>query len=314
MSCRVGTVAVLCLLVSLLACKALKEEPKGPDYSSLSFEQLPAAPAFEVAGWAETPPKLDAPRPRLVVAWTTWCPTCTAETPALNALYKKYEGKIDFVALSDESVGDLVSHVQQRPVSVRRVFPVAADSDVDTMHVYGRAVGEAKVTLPKAWLVHRGKILWHGSPADVQPAIDEVLTTGDAAVARKARSRIEALGTAYQGAFAKGGSAGATAQAEQLLTAATGYGYTTILLVARLLDAEPKPDAAFAVKLAKLANDASFNADYVHLSILAMAQWENGQRADARDTQARSVTLCRDLKGECEDVETQLAEYRKAGE
>ncbi|MEZ4374955.1 MAG: TlpA disulfide reductase family protein [Polyangiaceae bacterium] len=280
----------------------------------MSFEQLPAAPAFEVAGWAEAPPALDAARPRLVVAWTTWCPTCTAETPTLNALYKKYQGKIDFVALSDEPIGDLTSQAQQRSVSVRRVFPVAADSDVDTMHVYGRAVGEAKVTLPKAWLVHRGKILWHGSPADAQPAVDEVLSTRDAAVARKARARIAALGAAYQNAFAEGGSAAASAQADQLLTAATGYGYTTILLVARLLDGESKPDTAFAVKLAKLANDASFNADYTHLSILAMAQWDNGERAEARETQARSVMLCRDLKGDCENVETQLAQYRTLGE
>ncbi|SHJ00484.1 TlpA family protein disulfide reductase [Algibacter luteus] len=38
----------------------------------------------------------------LVNFWATWCPPCIAEMPSMEALYKDYSGKIDFVFVSNE--------------------------------------------------------------------------------------------------------------------------------------------------------------------------------------------------------------------
>ncbi|WP_252723229.1 TlpA family protein disulfide reductase [Pseudotamlana agarivorans] len=34
--------------------------------------------------------------------WGTWCPPCIAEMPSMQALYKDYKDKVEFVFISDE--------------------------------------------------------------------------------------------------------------------------------------------------------------------------------------------------------------------
>jgi thiol-disulfide isomerase/thioredoxin len=39
--------------------------------------------------------------------WATWCPPCTQEMPGIESLYRKFNGKVGFTCISNESISDL---------------------------------------------------------------------------------------------------------------------------------------------------------------------------------------------------------------
>ena len=50
-------------------------------------------------------PKIGGDSAKVVVVerWATWCPPCVASIPHLNALYDKYNGRVEFVGVTDET-------------------------------------------------------------------------------------------------------------------------------------------------------------------------------------------------------------------
>lgn len=50
-------------------------------------------------------------KPTLVNFWATWCPPCRAEIPALDDFTKRYKGRVDVVALSDEPLKTIEGYV-----------------------------------------------------------------------------------------------------------------------------------------------------------------------------------------------------------
>lgn len=63
------------------------------------------APQFEAATTNGTFSLADATQPVFLEVFATWCPHCQRETSVIDQLYKKYKGRVDFVAVTGSSVG-----------------------------------------------------------------------------------------------------------------------------------------------------------------------------------------------------------------
>lgn len=105
-----------------------------PPYNQLSVGD--SAPLFSAAT-TQGAFSLDAThRPVFLEVFATWCPHCQRETVVLNQLYKKYQKRVDFVAVtgspyahdraSPESMPDVLGFVQYFRVQ----YPVAFDGSL----------------------------------------------------------------------------------------------------------------------------------------------------------------------------------------
>ena len=80
--------------------------------------------------------------PVFLEVFATWCPHCQRETSVIDQLYKKYKGRVDFVAVTGSSVGmdhqspaseqDTLTYAQQ----FHAQYPVAFDGSLDVAKEY----------------------------------------------------------------------------------------------------------------------------------------------------------------------------------
>ena len=81
-------------------------------------------------------------KPVFLEVFATWCPHCQRETAVINALYHRYAGKLDFVAvsgspyandrLSPESLSDVLGFAHYFKVQ----YPIAYDASLDVAKSY----------------------------------------------------------------------------------------------------------------------------------------------------------------------------------
>jgi len=89
--------------------------------SAAVFTTAPVFAADETAGWQDNKPQslesLKAPV-RVVNLWATWCGPCRSLGPKLEAVAKKYEGKIDFYKVDVDKNAELsqIFRVQSIPM------------------------------------------------------------------------------------------------------------------------------------------------------------------------------------------------------
>jgi thiol-disulfide isomerase/thioredoxin len=105
------------------------------------------APAFEVAGLTSQTVSLDSLRGKVVFLnfWATWCKPCVNELPAIQDLYKRYEGRQDFAVVAiacDESetqaVREFVIDFNKKSTSATPVtFPMYHDAAQKIAPLYG---------------------------------------------------------------------------------------------------------------------------------------------------------------------------------
>ena len=111
-----------------------------PPYNQLSVGD--AAPLFSAATTQGAFSLGATHRPVFLEIFATWCPHCQRETVVLNQLYKKYENRIAFVAVtgspyahdraSPESMPDVLGFVQYFRVE----YPVAFDGSLAIANKY----------------------------------------------------------------------------------------------------------------------------------------------------------------------------------
>lgn len=80
--------------------------------------------------------------PVFLEVFATWCPHCQRETAIIDQLYKKYKGRVDFLAVTGSSVGmdhqspsseqDTLNFAQQ----FHAQYPVAFDGSLDVAKQY----------------------------------------------------------------------------------------------------------------------------------------------------------------------------------
>jgi thiol-disulfide isomerase/thioredoxin len=121
--------------------------------------------------------------PVFLEVFATWCPHCQHEVPIINALAKKYGGKVAFVGVtgspygldesSPENQADVNTWVQQLGVS----YPVAFDPDLKVANAYLQGGYPTVVVIGKDKKVHYINS-GEQSPAVLSKAIDSVLSSG----------------------------------------------------------------------------------------------------------------------------------------
>ncbi|BDE06934.1 hypothetical protein WPS_22100 [Vulcanimicrobium alpinum] len=114
--------------------------------------------------------------PVLLEVFATWCPHCQRETPVLNQIAAKYQGKIAMVAVSGspnaingndpESQADVNAFGQQFDVR----YPIAYDPTLDVAQKY------LKNGFPTLVMIDRNKkVVWMTSGETAQAEIEKAI-------------------------------------------------------------------------------------------------------------------------------------------
>lgn len=269
--------------------------------------------------------KADGEQVYVVEFWATWCGPCRDSIPHLSELQTRYKDKVTFIGVStdDERTIDAVKPFVEK-MGERMNYTVAIDDGNATADAYMKAFGINGI--PHAFVVHKGKIVWHQNPHPRSPDGDlaEVL---DAVVASKftmddAKKRIAAreekmrrmreLGELAQQYFELVGSTGKEAEAAKLgekLIAAGGENASFLNMLAwRILTDEGvvARDHPLALRAAEMANRATGGEDASILDTYALALFRNGRKAEAVKHQEKAVELAR--KGGDEELLKELSE------
>lgn len=98
----------------------------------------PSAPDFVAQGLDGQAVRLSAMRGKVVFLnlWTTWCPPCRMEMPAMDALAQRLGGR-DFVMLAVSEDDGGVEAVRRFVDEMKITFPVAVDSSGEVGRRYG---------------------------------------------------------------------------------------------------------------------------------------------------------------------------------
>lgn len=106
----------------------------------------------------------------LVEFWATWCTPCVRNIPHLNELAREFEGKIDFVSISDETAEKVTSFTSAHAIS----GIVAIDKGRSTFkafHVQGR---------PQTFVINdKGIVVYQGEPSGLSAETLRALLSGE---------------------------------------------------------------------------------------------------------------------------------------
>lgn len=143
---RFGTLAALTTVFALsfsFTPSANAKLKEGADFPTLVSAPFPGAPKVDAA-------KLMKAKVVIVDFWASWCEPCKIELPALNALHKKFKGKVMIVGINvDDDINEAKSFLKEHGVS----FPLAYDKDkkmVNTLEIS---------TMPTSFILSEGKIV-----------------------------------------------------------------------------------------------------------------------------------------------------------
>jgi len=107
-------------------------------------------------------------KPVLIDFWATWCGPCAMQTPIVDRLAKRYEGKLDVVGIdvADDDANLARRHAQQKQLS----YPIVVDEKGLTQREYG--VNK----LPTLIIIDKdGKIIRQTSGVVDEPTLDRML-------------------------------------------------------------------------------------------------------------------------------------------
>jgi thiol-disulfide isomerase/thioredoxin len=116
-----------------------------------------AAPGLNIENWV-TPEPPDSNslsgKPYVLEFWATWCPPCVESIPHIKELAEKYNGKVEFIAISVDSSDEPVKKmVDEKNIN----YNVGMDNGLsDKYGVRG---------IPAAFMISKeGTIVWSGHP------------------------------------------------------------------------------------------------------------------------------------------------------
>ncbi len=172
---------IVLAVVLVLAGAALYQNIVTADERSASSLEEAAkpgfrAPAFELVGMDGKTYAVGGERdkPVLINFWASWCGPCHIEAPDLQALYERYEGKLDLYAVNVMSL-DTRKGAEKFIAEYGLTFPVPVDEDgTVTSKRYGVD------GYPTSFLVDREGVVVDAvfgiiNPEDLQRKIDKLL-------------------------------------------------------------------------------------------------------------------------------------------
>jgi len=133
------------------------------------------APELKVAQWlqgdAVSLDHADAKTIYVLDFWATWCGPCVQTIPHLNAITEQYKDKnVVVIGLSGEDEATVKPFAAKMGIQYR----LALDAESATTNAY---IGE-QGTIPTAFIVRGGRILWSGHPLDDLDTVLEQTVAG----------------------------------------------------------------------------------------------------------------------------------------
>lgn len=118
--------------------------------------------------------------------------------PHLSELARRYEGKVHFLAVSDEKVETVEKFLRQKPKgedhtwAEAMAYTVATDPDGSVKKDIFLAAGQRGI--PASFIIARGKVMWIGHPLSLdEPLAQVVAGTYDVEAAKQAYAQRQAL-------------------------------------------------------------------------------------------------------------------------
>jgi peroxiredoxin len=120
-------------LVGVVAWMSIKPELSEAIYMTMTVNT--SAPDFTLPNLNDQPITLSELRgkPTIINFWTTWCPPCNEELPALQATYTKHHQEVNLLAVS---VREEKTTVQPFAQEKGLTFPILLDTNGRVMKMY----------------------------------------------------------------------------------------------------------------------------------------------------------------------------------
>jgi cytochrome c biogenesis protein CcmG/thiol:disulfide interchange protein DsbE len=160
---QLGAVALVLALLGLLAWKLLAEEEPlakvgGP---------VPALDLPTLDGSGRVQVDATGGRPVVVNFWASWCGPCRDEAPILEAAWRKYRDRVDFVGVD---IRDFTRDAQQFVDRYGLTFPMAYDGPAKTWGEWGIQA------LPETFVVDgSGTIVAHTTVIEDAAMLEEAI-------------------------------------------------------------------------------------------------------------------------------------------
>lgn len=107
------------LALSVLAAACMPKMPELPPVTTLDHAQVPVIAEEEVLWSSED----YNGKPVLIVFMGSWCPWCKKTMPAVNALNKKYAGKVEIVgAFADQTPGPVKDVIKEHGFEAKALY------------------------------------------------------------------------------------------------------------------------------------------------------------------------------------------------
>ena len=154
-------VAVIGLLVVLMLIPLARAGPGNPRQGLLG-RPAPELNADDLAGRAVS---LTDGRGRLVWVnfWATWCPPCTSEMPAMQALADAYEGELLILGVNaGEERGTVADFVDRYEID----YPILLDPTLENLYRWSPQYG-----LPRHYFVDREGVVVREVIGEVPPEV-----------------------------------------------------------------------------------------------------------------------------------------------
>jgi len=138
------------------------------------------APALKPAKWLKGEPvtAFENDKTYLIECWATWCTSCIAAIPHINALHQKYQDKglvVIGMNMLEDSEEKAAAFVKKKGDGM--AYRVAFDGKPgDTAENWLHASGHNGI--PDTFIVRDGKLLWHGHPGALNDAMVESMLAG----------------------------------------------------------------------------------------------------------------------------------------
>lgn len=140
--------------VSALAKKELKLGDTAPEVSVKMINDSEYGKKFSLSDFKDKVIVLEF--------WATWCPPCRQSIPHLSKLQEKYKDKVVVIGISNEEKSVVEKFFKAQ---TEMKYRVAVDDEDKTNGIYMAGFGINGI--PHAFIIKRGKILWHGHPMEM---------------------------------------------------------------------------------------------------------------------------------------------------
>jgi len=218
--------------------------------------------------------------------WATWCGPCKKNIPHLTDLQAKFIDKgVTVIGVSSEDLATVTDFVEEQ--GDKMAYTVAVDDDDMTDKAYLKGLGVTGI--PHAVVVKDDKIVWSGRPSSMGNVLQLIM---DGSYDYRT---VKFIPKYFSEVALSGLTDSAKEMGEVIYESGKADAYTLNsfawhILTSKKFSSENR-DLVLALKVAKKAVEITDSKDSGILDTYALAQFDNGDKAGAIETQQLAVDI-----------------------